>query len=92
MEVHDEQWLLLQEPLQTGCQSGAETGCQSCAEDVTIDVMPQPITHGEQSATSNLPIESINKQLELLSQPLSSHQARYNGRSRITISICAFCN
>jgi len=27
MEVHDEQQQLLQEPLQTECQSGAETGC-----------------------------------------------------------------
>ncbi len=36
--------------------------------------MLQPIPCGEQSASSNLPIELINKQLELLSQTLSSCQ------------------
>ena len=41
-------------------------------EDLPSDVMSQPLPCGEQTATSNLPIELINKPLELLSQLLSS--------------------
>ncbi len=40
--------------------------------DVPSDVMPQSLPCREQSATSNFPIELLNKPLELLSQPLSS--------------------
>ncbi len=64
IKVHNEQQLLSEKPFQTECQSGVE--------DVPSNVMPQSLPYGEQSSTSNLPIESINKQLELLSQPLSS--------------------
>jgi len=68
IKVHDEQQLLSQKTFQTACQSSAE--------DVPSDVMPQPLPCGEQSARSNLPIESYNKPLELLSQPLSSTTSR----------------
>ncbi len=64
IEVHNEQWLLSQKPFQNACLIGVE--------DVPSDVLPQPLPCGEQTATSNLPIELINKPLELLSQLLSS--------------------
>jgi len=64
MEVIDDLRLLLQKAFQNACPIGGE--------DVPSDVMPQSLSCGKQSATSNLPIESLNKPLELLSQPLSS--------------------
>jgi len=51
--------------------------------------MLQPIACGEQSTTSNLPIESINKQLELLSQLLSSCQDILEDPEVLFLSVCA---
>jgi len=64
IEVHDEQQLLLQKPFLNSCQIGVE--------DVLSDVLPQPSPCGEQIAKSNRSLQSINKPLQMLSQPLSS--------------------
>ena len=86
MQVSNDLQLLLQQPFQNACQIGGK--------DVPSNVMPQSLTCKKPSATNNLPIELLNKSLEIFITAIVKYNilSGWTGRIWSTISICAFNN